>query len=397
MKFVGVLGIAAAIVACARFGHAEPTPLPRNDTDARPSENNVQPVRLSYAADSDCPSKEDFVQAIRERGQSIRESDDAPRAMSVTLVRNSESKQWNGELRVHDANSDASREVTAASCDAAARSIALFASLALAPEPTDASAAPAPPKPIPPRTERNPSRTATRILPKKPADRAIAQPPRIAPDLLHRDRFFIGPETNFFLSSQMFEDFAGLGAVATYFFSKRTALGLSADWLHSFSDKSSEQTRRLTTFGTITGGPLPEPTSETALVKVMLRLPMMVHAARGTLDGRPGSPFDVFVTPSVGTIVTKPDGYPVQVSETYSPGLAGELDLGLRAFVSQGFSLTAQVGFLIFEERYLKPSYLVDSRGALRSATYHPSFYGNFGPLFQIGAEFDLPPARASR
>jgi hypothetical protein len=396
MKCIGALGIATAIVACARFGHAEPTPLPTTDSDARPSENNVQPVRLSYAADSDCPSKEDFVQAIRERGQSIREADDAPRAMSVTLVRNSESKQWNGELRVHDAHGDASREVTAASCDAAAGSIALFASLALAPEqePADASVAP---KPIPPRTEGNLSHTVTPIPPIKIVDRVVYKPPHVEPDLLHRDRFFIGPEANLFLSSQMFEDFAGLGAVATYSFSRRVGLGLSADFLHSFSDKSSEQTRRLTTYGTINGGALPEPTSETALLKVMLRLPMMVHIARGTFDGRPGSPFDFFITPSVGTIVTKPDGYPAQVAETYSPGLAGELDAGLRAFISQGFSLTAQIGFLLFEERYLKPSYLFDALGAVRSATFHPSFIGNFGPLFQIGAEFDLPGTPAAR
>lgn len=384
MKRFGALGIAFAIVACARFSHAEPVPLPAADADARPSENNVQPVRLSYAADSDCPSKEDFVQAIRERGLSIRADDDAPRAMSVTLVRNSESKQWNGTMRVHDAHGDASREVTAASCDAAARSIALFASLALAPEP-EAADAPSLPKPISP-----PAAIANR--PEKPLNHPIALRPPVAPDLLHRDRFFVGPEANFFLSSQMFEDFAGLGAVATYSLSKRTALGLSVDFLHSFSDKSSEQTRLLTTAAT-KSTPLPEPTSETALLKVMVRLPFMVHMATGTLDGRPGSAFDFFVTPSVGTIVTKPDGFPSQVSETYSPGLAGELDLGLRAFVSQGFSLTAQVGFLLFEESAPRTSYLIDERGALRSATYHPSFYGNFGPIFQLGAEFDFPRA----
>ena len=369
----GALGVATAIIALARFGRAQPT------------ENNVQPMRLSYAADSSCPSKEDFIQAIRERGQSIREADDAPRAMSVTFVRNSESNQWNGTLRVHDAHGDASREVTAASCDAAARSIALFASLALAPEPTD------PPTAIPPPTAENQSHTPTPIPWKKPADHATAPPPRVAPDLLHRDRFFIGPEANFFLSSHTFEDFAGLGAVGTYSISKRNAVGLSVDLLHSFSDKSSDQTP------SSPNGAVPQPTSDTALVKVMLTLPFMVHVAHGTLDGRPGSPFDLFVTPSVGTIVTKPNNYPPQLLETYSPGLAGELDVGLRAFVSPNFSLTAQVGFLIFEERYFKAAYLFDERGALRTATYRPSFYGNFGPLFQIGAEFDFPRASDAR
>ncbi len=387
MKRVCALGIATAIMALVRAGRAEPTPLPHpTESDARPIENNVQPVRLSYAADSDCPSKEDFIQSIRERGLSVRESEDATRAMSVTLVRSSEGGQWNGTMRVHDAHGDASREVSAATCADVARSIALFASLALAPE---AIEAPDAPKPIP---------LPTPIPPKNKPIRAMPTPPPRDPYVLHRDRFSLGTETLYFLSSQKFEDFAGFGVSAAYHFSEVFALGLSTDVLYTFANYppggnpfSSESGASSPSIAT------PVPSSEIALLRVMTHASIMLHDAHGTFDGRPGSPFDLFVAPATGLILTKPNNLPPQVSETYSPSPALEIDLGTRAFITQSFAVTAQLGFLFYEERYPQPSYVYSSEGYLVSAAYHPTYYGSFGPLFQLGAEFDFPRAPAPR
>ena len=125
--------------------------------------------------------------------------------------------------------------------------------------------------------------------------------------------------------------------------------------------------------------------------------PLSLHAARGTFDGRAGSPFDFFVAPALGTILTKPNNLPSQVPETYSPSFAFELDFGARAFITPNFAIDAGVGFLLYEERYAHASYLFDARGRLETATFHWSYYANFGPLFQLGAEFDFPGAPAAR
>lgn len=375
MKFFGVLGIAAAIVLLPHFAFAQP------------EEENVQPVRLSYAANSDCPSKDDFVQAIRARGLSIRESDDAPRAMSVTLAPDLQSGQWHGTLHVHDAHGDASRDVSAGSCTEVAHSIALFASLALTPEADAPTPPPLPPTPLP-------VRLPTPIPAKKKPDRAIPKRPIVVPYSLSRHRYSIEPEMIFHLSSQMFEDFGGIGVVGTYRFSDRFGLGLSADLLHSFDDYPNA-VLVLPTGASPQASP--QASSDVALLRVMARAPISIHAARGTFDGRAGSPFDFFLRPQIGTILTKPNNLPPQVSEAYSPSFAVELDFGARAFITPDFAITASVGFLSYEERYAQASYLFNGQGYLREATYHWSYYANFGPLFQLGAEFELPGAPASR
>ncbi|MGH7281384.1 MAG: hypothetical protein ACRELY_07680, partial [Polyangiaceae bacterium] len=288
------LAVFSAVFCLSAVAHA----------DDQPSEN----IRLTYGAPPGCPSRQEFVDEVDKRGVTLTQSSDpSARAVSIAI---DEVPGWHGHFSITTVTGESSRDVSGSSCEEVARSLAIFASLAIGPNAAapDASAA-----------ETAPATEAPRELP--PAALPMAPPPEAPPPDLLEHRFSLALQQGTFFAEGA--DAWGGGLRGAYSPTSSIGFNLEADGYRSFSGQKFAPAARFS------GG------IEVDFLKNQKPLVDLFHAN-----------FDVYFLAQAGVILTRPT--PLGVDYPYKPSLDVTAGLGFRYFVSSWFALDLEEGIDIF-------------------------------------------------
>jgi hypothetical protein len=287
-----------------------------------PTPPHREHVRFSYRAPEGCPTESDFLNLVSARDAEIISDDQAARTLSIALA--FEDDKWRASLFTEGiASGQATRTINGDSCEAVARSIAIFTAIAL----REGS-----PDELPPA---HPSPEATSsIADDKPHFVRPAPPPPPEPQFnLASRRVALAAKQTLSIMADGGRSY-GLGMAATYFLSEWIGIDAQGDVLFDMVPY------RRNTYYDETRARL-----ETHVEIEMLR-------ASGTIFGaRRGNPIDLFAKPGVGLIWTRATPYYIDAHaspSSYYPQCLVDSVIGTRIYLGDSYAVTLEAEGLAY-------------------------------------------------
>ena len=322
-------------------------------------------VRFSYQSPEGCPSESDFMNLVLARDAEIIADDEAPRSLSVAIAFD---EKWHASLQTEGiANGKAIRSVDGESCEAVAKSIAIFTAIAL----REGS-----PDELPPA---HPELSANESL-ETPEEGFLpmARQERPGPPILdlYRGRFALTASESFTMINDGGRSLAtAIGAA--YFSSNVFGIGVEG--------------------GAHTNLPASDYASDLVTVHALGYIEFVWMRAKAAILGADrGRTLDLFSRFGGGVMWARPrpQNSAQYVDHPYAPGFYFQPSLGMRLFVNDDVALVFETHLDFYEQQNL-------------DARYDDAFFDQVGTMhydnetFAVGGGFQIGitwfPSKASR